>query len=84
MGATEPKIVMAESVRQALIYAKGDAEAALVGRRSPNVPEIRGVEVDPKLYDPIIQALGVVAAPHDLRTPSNSRGSSWTRRDRAS
>jgi molybdate transport system substrate-binding protein len=61
--ALEPKIVMAESVRQALIYAqKGDAEAALVGRAIAGVPEIRVVEVDPKLYDPIIQAIGVVAA----------------------
>jgi len=61
--ALEPKIVMAESVRQALIYAqKGDAEAALVGRAIAGVPEVRPVEVDPKLYDPIIQAIGVVAA----------------------
>ena len=59
----QPKIVMAESVRQALIYAqKGDAEAALVGRAIAGVPEVRLVEVDPLLYDPIIQALGVVAA----------------------
>ncbi len=59
----QPKIVIAESVRQALLYAqKGDAEAALVGRAIASVPEIRPVEVDPKLYDPIIQALGIVAA----------------------
>jgi len=58
-----PKIVVAESVRQALLYAqKGDAEAALVGRAIAGVPEIRPFEVDPKLYDPIIQALGVVSA----------------------
>ena len=38
----QPKIVLAESVRQALLYAqKGDAEAALVGRAIANVPEIR-------------------------------------------
>ncbi|MFI5459939.1 MAG: molybdate ABC transporter substrate-binding protein [Isosphaerales bacterium] len=61
--ALEPKIVMAESVRQALMYAQeGNAEAALVGRAIANVPEIRSVEVDPQLYDPIIQALGVVTA----------------------
>ncbi len=59
----EPKIVLAESVRQALLYAqKGDAEAALVGRAIASVPEIHPVEVDPALYDPIVQALGVVAA----------------------
>jgi molybdate transport system substrate-binding protein len=62
-AALEPKIVVAESVRQALIYAqKGDAEAALVGRAIASVPEVRLVELDPKLYDPIIQAIGVVAA----------------------
>ncbi len=59
----EPKIVMAESVRQALLYAqKGDAEAALVGRAIANVPEIKPIDVDPGLYDPITQALGIVAA----------------------
>ncbi|MGP0068703.1 MAG: molybdate ABC transporter substrate-binding protein [Isosphaeraceae bacterium] len=59
----ETKIVMAESVRQALLYAqKGDAEAALVGRAIASVPEVRPVEVDPALYDPIVQALGIVAA----------------------
>jgi len=57
------KIVVAESVRQALLYAqKGDAEAALVGRAISSVPEIRAIELDPKLYDPIIQTLGAVAA----------------------
>jgi molybdate transport system substrate-binding protein len=58
----QPKIVVAESVRQALLYAQtGDAEAALVGRAIANVPEIRSVEIDPGLYDPIVQALGTVA-----------------------
>ena len=48
---------------QALLYAqKGDAEAALVGRAIANVPGIQVVEVDPQLYDPIVQALGIVAA----------------------
>src|SRR5262249_34383903 len=56
-------IVLAESVRQALVYAqKGDAEAALIGRAIATAPEIRTVEVDPQLYDPLIQALGIVAA----------------------
>jgi molybdate transport system substrate-binding protein len=57
----QPKIVIAESVRQALLYAqKGDAEAALVGRAIADVPEVRTVQIDPKLYDPIVQALGIV------------------------
>ena len=55
--------MFAESVRQALLYAqRGDAEAAMVGRAIANVPEIKSVKIDPSLYDPIIQALGVVAA----------------------
>jgi molybdate transport system substrate-binding protein len=59
----QPKIVIAESVRQALLYVqKGDVEAALVGRAIANVIEVRPFEVDAQLYDPIIQALGIVAA----------------------
>jgi molybdate transport system substrate-binding protein len=62
-GKLEPKIVNAESVRQALLYSqKGDAEAALVGLAIASVPEVRAFEVDPALYDPIVQALGIVAA----------------------
>jgi molybdate transport system substrate-binding protein len=58
----QSKIVLAESVRQALLYAqKGDAEAALVGRAIATVPGIRVIELDPGLYDPIVQALGIVA-----------------------
>jgi molybdate transport system substrate-binding protein len=58
----QPKIVIAESVRQALLYAqKGDAEAALVGRAIAKISEVRTVEIDPALYDPIVQALGIVA-----------------------
>jgi molybdate transport system substrate-binding protein len=58
----QPKIVIAESVRQALLYAqKGDAEAALVGRAIADIPEVRTVQIDPGLYDPIVQALGIVA-----------------------
>lgn len=57
-----PKIVIAESVRQALMYAqKGDAEAALVGRAIAGVPEVRAIEIDPDLHEPIVQAMGVVA-----------------------
>jgi molybdate transport system substrate-binding protein len=56
-----PKIVQAESVRQALQFVQsGNAEAGLVGRSIANVPDIRVVAVDPTLYDPIIQGLGIV------------------------
>jgi len=67
----EPKIVIAESVRQALVYAqRGDAEAALIGRAISQVPEITVVEVDAQLYDPIIQELGILTTskrPQDAR-----------------
>jgi molybdate transport system substrate-binding protein len=59
----QPKIVPADSVGQALLYAQqGNAEAALVGRAIANVPGVQVVEVDPQLYDPIVQTLGIVAA----------------------
>lgn len=58
----EGKIVQAESVRQALQYVQsGNAEAALVGRAIVEVPGVRAVAIDGALYDPIVQALGVVA-----------------------
>jgi molybdate transport system substrate-binding protein len=64
----EPKFVVAESVRQALVYVqRGDAEAGLVGRAISRVPEIRVFEVDSQLYDPIVQALGVLTASKRLQ-----------------
>jgi molybdate transport system substrate-binding protein len=59
----KPKIVTSDSVRQALLYVqRGDVEAAFVGKALAGVPEIRSVEVDQALYDPIIQSLGIVSA----------------------
>jgi molybdate transport system substrate-binding protein len=67
----QPKIVIADSVRQALIYVqRGDVEAAFVGRAIADVPEIRSLKVDSTFYDPIIQALGIVSA---TRRPDESR-----------
>lgn len=66
-----PKRVQAESVRQALQFVQtGNAEVGLVGRSIADVKEVRIVEVDPALYDPIIQGLGIVARtkrPDDAR-----------------
>ncbi len=57
-----PRIVVAESVRQALLHAQnGDVEAALVGRAIADVPEVVAFGIDPALYDPIVQALGIVS-----------------------
>jgi molybdate transport system substrate-binding protein len=59
----EPKIVMAESVRQALNYVQeGNAEAALVGRAIVKVKGVVSIDVDAGLYDPIIQALGILTS----------------------
>jgi molybdate transport system substrate-binding protein len=59
--ALQPKLVQSENVRQAVQFATtGNADAALVGRAVAVEPEVRIVEVDPALYQPLIQALGVV------------------------
>jgi molybdate transport system substrate-binding protein len=61
-SSLESKIVRASSVGQALTYVQnGDAEAALVSHALV-APEARFIEVDAGLYDPLIQALGIVAA----------------------
>ncbi len=57
-----PKIVQAESVLQALQFvSSGNAEVGLVSSAISDEPDLKIVEVDPKLYDPIIQGLGVVS-----------------------
>jgi molybdate transport system substrate-binding protein len=62
-GSVEPKIVRAETVRQALQFVEtGNADAGLVSRASAETPELRTIAVDGTLYDPIVQALGIVAA----------------------
>ena len=59
----QPRLVIAESVRQALQFAQtGNVEAALVGRAISKAPGLRVVEIDGTLYAPIVQAIGVVAA----------------------
>jgi molybdate transport system substrate-binding protein len=59
----EPKIVLAESVRQVLLYVQeGNAEAGLVGRSIARVDGVTIVEIPESDYDPIIQALGIVSA----------------------
>jgi len=57
----KPKIVQSETVRQALEFVEsGNAEAGMVGRAIAGVPEVNVVNVDPGLYDPIVQALAIV------------------------
>jgi molybdate transport system substrate-binding protein len=62
-ASLESKIVRADSVRQAMTYVEtGDAEAALVSKALAGAPGIRTINVDPALHDPLIQAMGIVAA----------------------
>jgi molybdate transport system substrate-binding protein len=62
LEAVGPKLVHAESIRQALQFVQtGNAEVGLVARSVANVPEVRQVELDRTLYDPIVQYMGVVA-----------------------
>jgi molybdate transport system substrate-binding protein len=61
-ASVEPKLVQAETVRQALQYVEtGNAEAGIAGHASARAAKVRVVAVDPKLHDPIVQTLGVVA-----------------------
>lgn len=65
-----PKVVQAESVRQALQFVQtGNAEAGLVGKAIADVPEVRAVPVDPSLHDPLNQALGITT---EAREPSKA------------
>jgi len=57
----EPKIVQADSVRQALQFVEsGNADAGLVSHALIGGSGVEAVTVDPELYDPIIQGLGVL------------------------
>lgn len=59
----QPRIIPAESVRQALqMVQTGNAEVAFVGRSIADVPEAVVVELPADVCDPIIQYLGVVAS----------------------
>jgi molybdate transport system substrate-binding protein len=67
----KPKIVPAESVRQALQFVQsGNAEVALVGRSIAQVREAVIVPLPADICDPIVQTLGIVARtdrPDDAR-----------------
>jgi molybdate transport system substrate-binding protein len=57
----QAKLVIAGTVRQSLQFVQtGNAEAALVGRASADVPEVKVVEIDQASYEPITQGLGIV------------------------
>jgi molybdate transport system substrate-binding protein len=58
----KPKLVPAESVRQALQFVQsGNAEVAFVSGSIADVPEVVAVPLPSDSYEPIIQYLGIVA-----------------------
>jgi molybdate transport system substrate-binding protein len=58
----KPKLVQGETVRQAMQYVEtGNAEAGLVAHSVAGADGVRTIEVDPGLYEPILQGVGVVA-----------------------
>ena len=60
--SVKPKLVQAETVRQALQYVQtGNADAGLVAHSVSRVPEVAVIEIASVLYEPIFQGLGVVA-----------------------
>jgi molybdate transport system substrate-binding protein len=58
----KPKLVQADSVRQALEFVEsGNAEVGFVGKAIADVKAVRSIPLPPDGYDPIIQAMGIVA-----------------------
>jgi molybdate transport system substrate-binding protein len=61
LAALTPKLVQAESVRIALQFVQtGNAEAGLVAHSAADVPEVRRIDLDRTLYEPVVQYLGIV------------------------
>jgi molybdate transport system substrate-binding protein len=59
----KPKVVQAETVRQAMQFVQtGNAEAGLVAHSVAGVPEVIATDIDPALYEPIFQGLGIVSS----------------------
>ncbi len=58
----KPKLVIAESVRQALQFVEsGNAEVGLVGKALGKVKGVKTIPLPPDVCDPIVQGMGVVA-----------------------
>ncbi len=59
----QPKLVLAENVRQALQFVQtGDAEAGIISLSVANVAEISYTMIDESLYQPLDQALAILTA----------------------
>lgn len=57
----QPKLVMAENIRQSAQFVEsGDAQAGLLARSDARGTDLSIIPIQPSLYNPIHQALGVV------------------------
>ena len=62
LASVTPKLVRGESVRIALQFVQtGNAEVGLVAHSAADVPEVRRIDLDRTLYDPVVQYLGIVS-----------------------
>ncbi|MCB0076053.1 MAG: molybdate ABC transporter substrate-binding protein [Anaerolineales bacterium] len=62
-AALEPKLVIGETVGQAVQFVQsGNAEIALTALSVADLPELRWAAVDPTLYEPLDQSVGIVAS----------------------
>ena len=62
LASVTPKLVQGESVRIALQFVQtGNAEVGLVAHSAADVPEVRRIDLDRTLYDPVVQYLGIVS-----------------------
>ncbi len=62
LAAVTPKLVQAESIRHALQFVQtGNAEVGLVALSVADVPEVRRIELERTLNDPVVQYLGIVS-----------------------
>jgi molybdate transport system substrate-binding protein len=72
LSSITPKLVQGESVRIALQYVQtGNAEAGLVAHSAADVPEVRRIDLDRSLYDPVVQYLGIVSRTDNATTAKN-------------
>jgi molybdate transport system substrate-binding protein len=57
----QPKIVLGENVRQAVQFVEsGNAEAGIIAQSDAGAEQIRVSPIEPQLYQPIQQALGII------------------------
>lgn len=72
--ALQGKLVLGESGRQAFQYVQtGNAEAGLVSKATGEGAGLRITEIDPRLYEPIVQDLAIVNGSRNLKLAEGFR-----------